>query len=100
MCCDMVRVRWCGTVAALAVLAMGLSIGACERSPTADAANAEDEFAALIAEVGPDWEVVEDYIELQREWMRRWRPGATSTLTGERRPSLSTHPTTANGAWC
>ena len=71
MCCDMVRVRWCRTAAALAVLAMGLSIGACERSPTADAANAEDEFAALIAEVGPDWEVVEDYIDRQREWMKR-----------------------------
>lgn len=78
MCCGMVLGRWCRTAAALAVLAMGLSIGACERSTTPDAANAEDEFEALIAEVGPDWGVIEDYTERQREWMKRSMERLTS----------------------
>ena len=70
--------RWGRSAAVLTVLAMVLSIGGCERSTARDAANAEDEFAALIAEVGPDWEVVEDYIELQREWMKRSMERLTS----------------------
>ncbi len=33
--------------------------------------SAEDEMAALVAEVGPDWDVVEDYLESERTWMAR-----------------------------
>ena len=31
----------------------------------------EDEMAALVAEVGPDWDVVESYLERERTWMAR-----------------------------
>ena len=70
--------RWGRPAAVLMVLVMVLSIGGCERSTAPDASTAEDETAALIAEVGPDWEVVEDYIELQREWMKRSMERLTS----------------------
>lgn len=33
--------------------------------------NADERLAALVAEVGPDWEVVTDYMSRQREWMQR-----------------------------
>jgi len=31
---------------------------------------ADEKLAALVAEVGPDWEVVTDYMSRQREWMQ------------------------------
>ncbi len=74
---------WGRSAAVLTVLAMVLSIGGCERSTAPDAANAEDEFAALIAEVGPDWEVVEEYYERQREWSQRFRALNTSDVSEE-----------------
>ena len=63
--------RWGRPAAVLMVLVMVLSIGGCERSTAPDASSAEDDIAALVAEVGPDWEVVEDYLEREREWMAR-----------------------------
>ena len=33
--------------------------------------SAEDEMTALVAEVGPDWDVVESYLERERTWMAR-----------------------------
>ncbi len=32
---------------------------------------ADEQLAALVAEVGPDWEIVTDYMSRQREWMQR-----------------------------
>lgn len=36
-----------------------------------DGSNSDEQLAALVAEVGPDWEVVTDYMSRQREWMQR-----------------------------
>ena len=33
--------------------------------------SAEDEMATLVAKVGPDWDVVESYLERERTWMAR-----------------------------
>ncbi len=35
-----------------------------------ESSSADEKLAALVAEVGPDWEVVTDYISRQREWMQ------------------------------
>lgn len=80
---DMVCSRWCRTGASLAVLAMGLLIGACEGSTAPDPASAEDEMAALIEEVGPDWEVVEEFHDRQREWSERFRELNMSDVSEE-----------------
>ncbi len=71
-CNEMELGQRCGPAGVLAAtLAMVLSIGACERSTAPDGSSAEDDIAALVAEVGPDWEVVEDYLDREREWMAR-----------------------------
>lgn len=36
-----------------------------------ESSSADEKLAALVAEVGPDWEVVTDYMSRQREWMQR-----------------------------
>ncbi|MCY3971376.1 MAG: TlpA disulfide reductase family protein [Acidobacteria bacterium] len=35
-----------------------------------EGSNSDEKLAALVAEVGPDWEVVTDYMSRQREWMQ------------------------------
>ena len=64
---------------ALAILL--LSIGACERSTDPDSPSAPEEFAALVAEVGPDWEVVEEFFHEQREWTKRFQELSTSEVS-------------------
>lgn len=62
--------------ACAAALAMALSLGACEPGAAPDGTAAADrslseaDLAALAAEVGPDWEVVEEYRTSQQEWMK------------------------------
>ncbi|MYJ26304.1 MAG: TlpA family protein disulfide reductase [Holophagales bacterium] len=40
------------------------------RTAGEESSSADEKLAALVAEVGPDWEVVTDYMSRQREWMR------------------------------
>ena len=66
---DMVSGRWPRAAAALAALAIMLSTAACGGATAREESSADEELAALVAEVGPDWEVVEDYLESERTWM-------------------------------
>lgn len=43
---------------------------ACGRAAE-EGSNSDEQLVALVAEVGPDWEVVTDYMSRQREWMQR-----------------------------
>ncbi|MDE2850236.1 MAG: TlpA disulfide reductase family protein [Acidobacteriota bacterium] len=69
-------------VAGVAMILL-LTIGACGGSTAPDAASAEDEFAALVEEVGPDWEVVEEFHDRQREWSERFRELNMSDVSEE-----------------
>ena len=69
-----------GAAAALATLAIALSAGACGDATAADESSVEDQVAALVAEVGPDWEVVEDYLERHRAWTEQAREAALGEL--------------------
>ncbi len=55
----------------LTALAIVLTSGSCGGPMALEESSVEDEMAALVAEVGPDWEVVEDYVESERTWMAR-----------------------------
>ena len=63
--------RWGKTAIVLTALAIVLSSGACEGSMALEESSVEDEMAALVAEVGPDWDVIEAYLEHERTWMAR-----------------------------
>lgn len=69
-------------VAGVAMILL-LTIGACGGSTAPDPASAEDEFAALVEEVGPDWEVVEEFHDRQREWSERFRELNVSDVSEE-----------------
>lgn len=45
--------------------------GASQGSMALEESSVEDEMAALVEEVGPDWDVVEAYLEHERTWMGR-----------------------------
>ena len=73
-CSEMEPGRWRGAAAVLTVVALAASLGACEQAAVSDGTGgpwSEDELAALAAEVGPDWEVVEEYRKSRQEWMKR-----------------------------
>lgn len=57
------------TLVALGVVLLLLP-AACGGAAGEEGPSADEELAALVAEVGPDWEVVTDYISRQGEWMR------------------------------
>lgn len=40
------------------------------RTAGEESSSADEKLAALVAEVGPDWEVVTEYMSRQREWMQ------------------------------
>ena len=66
--------QWRGIALVLAALALALSLGACKLAAVSDGTGgplSEDELAKLAAEVGPDWEVVEEYRKSRQEWMER-----------------------------
>ncbi len=63
--------RWGKAAIVLMALAIVLSSGACKGSMALEESSVEDEMAALVAEVGPDWDVVEAYLERERTWMAR-----------------------------
>lgn len=63
--------RWGKAAIVLTALPIVLSSGACEDSMALEESSVEDEMAALVAEVGPDWDVVEAYLERERTWMAR-----------------------------
>ncbi|MCY3971359.1 MAG: TlpA disulfide reductase family protein [Acidobacteria bacterium] len=69
-------------VAGVAMILL-LTIAACVGSTAPEAASAEDEFAALVEEVGPEWEVVEEFHDRQREWSERFRELNTSEVSEE-----------------
>lgn len=58
------------TFVTLAVALLLLS-AACGATAGEEGPGADEQLAALVAEVGPDWEVVTDYMSRQREWMQR-----------------------------
>lgn len=58
-------------VVLMVLTAFVLSNGAHVGSAAQEEANVEDEMVALVAEVGPDWKVVEAYREQERTWMAR-----------------------------
>ena len=73
-CSEMEPGRWRGAAAVLTVVALAASLGACERAALSDGTGgplSEAKLAALAAEVGPDWEVVEEYRKSRQEWMKR-----------------------------
>ena len=49
--------------ASAAALLMLLTIGACERADDADSADDQTEEAARFADVGPDWSIVQEYLD-------------------------------------
>ena len=57
------------TFVALAVALLFLS-AACGAAAGEEGSGADEKLAALVAEVGPDWEIVTDYMKRQREWMQ------------------------------
>ena len=63
--------RWGKAAIVLMALEIVLSSGACKGSMALEESSVEDEMAALVAEVGPDWDVVEAYLERERTWMAR-----------------------------
>ncbi len=69
---DMAPGRRCRAAAAWVMLAMALFLGACEPAAAPDRGPlSEDELTALAAEVGPDWEVVQEYRKSHQEWNER-----------------------------
>ena len=54
------------TLAALCVAL--LSLGACGQTAVEEGSKGEDEWSALMTEVGPDWEVITDYTKRHRQW--------------------------------
>lgn len=58
------------TLVALGVALLLLS-AACGATAGEEDSGADEQLAALVAEVGPDWEIVTDYMSRQREWMQR-----------------------------
>jgi thiol-disulfide isomerase/thioredoxin len=78
--CEMEPGRWRGIAAVLAALALALSLGACEAAVSNGTGGSlsEDELAALAAEVGPDWAIVEEYRKSREEWMKRTLEGLGS----------------------
>ncbi len=63
--------RWGKAAIVLSALAAALWSGASQRSMALEESSVEDEMAALVAEVGPDWDVIEAYLEHERTWMAR-----------------------------
>ncbi len=57
------------TLVALGSVLLLLS-AACGAAAGEEGSGADEELAALVAEVGPDWEIVTDYMKRQREWMQ------------------------------
>ncbi len=57
------------TLVALAVALLLLS-AACGAAAGEEGSSTDEQLAALVAEVGPDWEIVTDYMSRQREWMQ------------------------------
>ena len=74
---------WVPAGALTAVPILLLTIGACEGSTAPEPASAEDEFAALVEEVGPDWQVVDEFHDRQREWSERFRELSMSDVSEE-----------------
>ncbi len=74
---------WVPAGALTAVPILLLTIGACAGSTAPDAASAEGEFAALVEEVGPDWQVVDGFHDRQREWSERFRELSMSDVSEE-----------------
>jgi len=52
-----------------ATLLLSLLFAGCQGSAGPEDATDEADFAALVAETGPDWAVVEDYTERSQAWM-------------------------------
>lgn len=63
--------RWGKAGVVSSALAAVLWSGASQGSMAPEESSSEDGMAALVAEVGPDWDVVEDYLEHERTWMGR-----------------------------
>ncbi|MDE2922643.1 MAG: TlpA disulfide reductase family protein [Acidobacteriota bacterium] len=63
--------RWGKAGAVSAALAAVLWSGASQGSMALEESSVEDGMEALVAEVGPDWDVVEAYLEHERTWMAR-----------------------------
>ena len=76
---DMKSGWWPRAAAALAAMAIVLSTAACGGATAREESSADEELAALIAEVGPDWEVVEDYLESERTWMAQLLASSKAT---------------------
>ncbi len=51
---------------------------ACGGAAGEEGSSADQQLAALVAEVGPDWEVVTDYMSRQREWTQQRRNSLAS----------------------
>lgn len=69
------------TFVAFAVALLLLS-AACGSAAGEEDSSADEQLAALVAEVGPDWEVVTDYMSRQREWTQSRR----NSLRSENEP--------------
>ena len=66
-----------------AVLAMALSLGACE-ALSAQEASVQEEASAVSADAAdPDWQIVEDYLERQQEWTQQMIQGALGGAPGD-----------------
>ena len=70
---DLALGRWRMTLRVLVALTMVLSLGACERAAGPDASKTEEGSTESFADVGPDWEIVEDYLQRQHTWMEKVR---------------------------
>ena len=70
---DMVLGRWRRAATVPAAFAMALTLGVCERAAGQKASETQGESTESSVEVGPDWEIVEDYLERQNVWTERVR---------------------------
>lgn len=70
---DTVFGRWHRTATVPAALAMAVALGVCERAAGQDVSGKEGEPTGSTADVAPDWEIVEDYLERQKAWTEQVR---------------------------
>ncbi len=70
---DMVLGRWCRAATVPAAFTMALTLGVCERAAGQKASETQGESTESSVEVGPDWEIVEDYLERQNVWSEQVR---------------------------
>lgn len=80
---DTVSGRCCRAATVPVALAMLLALGVCEQAAGQEASTTEGESTKSPADVGPDWEIVEDYLERQNAWTEQIREQVLAGVPGD-----------------